>query len=213
MGVSKVRLLEDSGASDNSEAWLLLWDGGVSVHRVRRDAKQTLKMDLSALSHHGKPPRSERDEPHPKERWSRFAFLQKRTRRKTSSPWSSDTGRWGRLVLGRSLHRTAVDQVTRVAVSSGRRRVSLHFDEHESCGRWYRLLQGALATLDAGESPVRSNPTLYPSIDLKETDSVPLAVQRCIQHVKSYGPDPPFLLPAVFVFDGRLHVLVFHLAR
>ncbi|XP_019747482.1 arf-GAP with Rho-GAP domain, ANK repeat and PH domain-containing protein 1 [Hippocampus comes] len=136
VGVSKVRVLEDGGASDNSEAWLLLWDGGVSVHRVRRDAKHTLKMELSALSHHEMDP-------------------------------SEDL----------------------VTVVLGHRRVSLHFDEHESCGRWYRLLQGALGAADAGESPVRSDPTPYPypPSDLKETDSVPLAVQRCIQHVKSYG--------------------------
>ncbi|XP_051902987.1 arf-GAP with Rho-GAP domain, ANK repeat and PH domain-containing protein 1 [Hippocampus zosterae] len=127
VGVSKVRVLEDGGVPDNSEAWLLLWDGGVSVHRVGRDAERNFKVDLSALRHHERDP-------------------------------SGDL----------------------VTVVLGNRRVALHFDEHESCGRWYRLLRDAAAL----ESPVGSDP---PS-RLKETaDSVPLAVRRCVQHVESYG--------------------------
>ncbi|XP_061660305.1 arf-GAP with Rho-GAP domain, ANK repeat and PH domain-containing protein 1 [Syngnathoides biaculeatus] len=134
VGVSKVCVLEDSGALDNSEAWLLLWDGGVSVHRARRGSKQVVKMELSALGHHGMDP--------------------------------------------------SEDIVTLV---SGQRRVCLHFDEHDSCGRWYRLLNDALAKHDAPESPVMSSQTLYPLSDLTEMDLVPLAIQRCIRHVKNHG--------------------------
>ncbi|XP_077402310.1 arf-GAP with Rho-GAP domain, ANK repeat and PH domain-containing protein 1 isoform X2 [Vanacampus margaritifer] len=134
VGVCKVCVVEDSSASDNSEAWLLLWDGGVSVHRARRGSKQMLKMELSTLNHHEIDP-------------------------------SEDI----------------------ITVVLGQRRISLHFDEHDSCGRWYRLLQDALAKQNAPESPVTSKPTLYPLSDLKEMDLVPLAIQRCIQHIKNHG--------------------------
>ncbi|XP_057675990.1 arf-GAP with Rho-GAP domain, ANK repeat and PH domain-containing protein 1 isoform X2 [Corythoichthys intestinalis] len=134
VGVSKVCVLEDSGASDNSEAWLLLWDDGVSVHRARRGSKQALKMELGTLSHHEMLP--------------------------------------------------SEDILTMVL---GQRRVSLHFDEHESCGRWYSLLQDALANRNTPESTVVPNQTLYPLDELKEMDLVPLAVQRCIQHINEHG--------------------------
>ncbi|XP_077360520.1 arf-GAP with Rho-GAP domain, ANK repeat and PH domain-containing protein 1 isoform X2 [Festucalex cinctus] len=134
VGVCKVCVVEDSRASDNSEAWLLLWDGGVSVYRARQGSKQMLKMELSTLSHHEIDP--------------------------------------------------SEDIITMVL---GQRRVSLHFDEHDSCSRWYRLLQDALAKQNAPESPVTSKPTLYPLNDLKELDLVPLAIQRCIQHIKNHG--------------------------
>ncbi|XP_061607428.1 arf-GAP with Rho-GAP domain, ANK repeat and PH domain-containing protein 1 isoform X2 [Phyllopteryx taeniolatus] len=134
VGVSKVCVLEDSGTSDNSEAWLLLWDGGVSVHRAHRGSKQTLKMELRALSHHEMDPFE--------------------------------------------------DIITLVL---GHRRVSLHFDEHGSCGRWYRLLHDVLAKHNAAESPVMSTQTLYPLSDLNEMDRVPLGVQRCIRHIKNHG--------------------------
>ncbi|XP_077448186.1 arf-GAP with Rho-GAP domain, ANK repeat and PH domain-containing protein 1 isoform X2 [Stigmatopora argus] len=134
VAVSKVCVLEDSGAPDNSEAWLLLWDDGVSVYRARRDAKPSLKMELGALGHHEMVP--------------------------------------------------SEDIVTMVL---GQRRVSLHFDEHDSCRTWYSLLQDALANHNAGESSVASKEMLYPLDDLKEMNLVPLAVQRCIQHITEHG--------------------------
>ncbi|KAM9781839.1 arf-GAP with Rho-GAP domain, ANK repeat and PH domain-containing protein 1 isoform 2-T3 [Syngnathus typhle] len=131
LGVSKVHVVQDGGsggASENSEAWLLLWDGGVSVHRACRGSKKTmLKMELSALSRH---------EMHP-----------------------------------------AGDIITMVLAH---RRVSLHFDAHDSCGRWYRMLQDALADRKAPESPVTSEPPSDP-------DSVPLAIRRCVRHIQKHG--------------------------
>ncbi|XP_049598018.1 arf-GAP with Rho-GAP domain, ANK repeat and PH domain-containing protein 1 isoform X2 [Syngnathus scovelli] len=130
LGVSKVHVVEDGGggASENSEAWLLLWDGGVSVHRARRGSKKTmLKTELSALSRHEMDP--------------------------------------------------AGDIITMVL---GHRRVSLHFDAHDSCGRWYGMLQDALADQKAPESPVRSESPSDP-------DSVPLAIRRCVRHIQKHG--------------------------
>lgn len=52
LAVSKVCVVEVGGASSQSEAWLLLWEDGVSVHPVQRNTQQALRMELSALSHH-----------------------------------------------------------------------------------------------------------------------------------------------------------------
>lgn len=51
--VSKVCVVEMGGAPSHSDAWLLLWEGGASVHPVNRHTQQTLKMELSALTRHG----------------------------------------------------------------------------------------------------------------------------------------------------------------
>lgn len=51
--VSKVCVVKVGGASSQSEAWLLLWEDGVSIHPVHKHPQQTLRMELSALSHHG----------------------------------------------------------------------------------------------------------------------------------------------------------------
>ncbi|XP_076605795.1 arf-GAP with Rho-GAP domain, ANK repeat and PH domain-containing protein 1 [Chaetodon auriga] len=50
--VSKVFVIEVDGASCNFDAWLLLWEDGVSVHPIDKKTQQTLRMELSALSHH-----------------------------------------------------------------------------------------------------------------------------------------------------------------
>lgn len=50
--VSKVCVVEVGGASSHPDAWLLLWEDGVSVHPVQRRSQQPLRMELSALSHH-----------------------------------------------------------------------------------------------------------------------------------------------------------------
>ncbi|CAJ1063215.1 arf-GAP with Rho-GAP domain%2C ANK repeat and PH domain-containing protein 1 [Xyrichtys novacula] len=47
---SKVSLVGVGGAS--SEAWLLLWEDGVSVHPVNRNTQQPVGMELSTLSRH-----------------------------------------------------------------------------------------------------------------------------------------------------------------
>ncbi|XP_054610513.1 arf-GAP with Rho-GAP domain, ANK repeat and PH domain-containing protein 1 isoform X2 [Dunckerocampus dactyliophorus] len=52
LAVSKVCVVEVGAASDNPDAWLLLWDGGVSVHHTHRHSQQALMMELSTLSHH-----------------------------------------------------------------------------------------------------------------------------------------------------------------
>uniref|UniRef100_UPI0037E7D9A1 arf-GAP with Rho-GAP domain, ANK repeat and PH domain-containing protein 1 isoform X2 n=1 Tax=Semicossyphus pulcher TaxID=241346 RepID=UPI0037E7D9A1 len=49
---SKVSVVEVGGASSHSDAWLLLWEDGVSVHPVHRHTQQTVRMELSTLSHH-----------------------------------------------------------------------------------------------------------------------------------------------------------------
>ncbi|XP_044078447.1 arf-GAP with Rho-GAP domain, ANK repeat and PH domain-containing protein 1 [Siniperca chuatsi] len=50
--VSKVFVIEVGGASSYSDAWLLLWEDGVSVHPIQRHTEQTLRMELGALSRH-----------------------------------------------------------------------------------------------------------------------------------------------------------------
>lgn len=52
--VSKVCVFEVGGASHQTDAWLLLWEDGVSVHPVIRDADRTLMMDLSDITSHRK---------------------------------------------------------------------------------------------------------------------------------------------------------------
>ncbi|XP_034538919.1 arf-GAP with Rho-GAP domain, ANK repeat and PH domain-containing protein 1 [Notolabrus celidotus] len=47
---SKVSVVEVGGAS--SDAWLLLWEDGVSLHPVNRNTQQPVRMELNALSHH-----------------------------------------------------------------------------------------------------------------------------------------------------------------
>lgn len=51
--VSKVCVVEVGGASTQSDSWLLLWEDGISVYPVHRQTRQTLRMELSMLSHHG----------------------------------------------------------------------------------------------------------------------------------------------------------------
>ncbi|KAM4544992.1 arf-GAP with Rho-GAP domain, ANK repeat and PH domain-containing protein 1 isoform 2-T2 [Odontesthes bonariensis] len=50
--VSTVCVVEVGGASDLSDAWLLLWEEGVSIYPVDRHSWQPLKIELSSLSHH-----------------------------------------------------------------------------------------------------------------------------------------------------------------
>ncbi|XP_074528477.1 arf-GAP with Rho-GAP domain, ANK repeat and PH domain-containing protein 1 [Halichoeres trimaculatus] len=47
---SRVSVIGVSGVSN--DAWLLLWEDGVSIHPVCKDTQQPMSMDLSALSHH-----------------------------------------------------------------------------------------------------------------------------------------------------------------
>lgn len=51
--VSQVCVVEVGGASKQSDAWLLLWEDGVSVHPVHKNTQQALNMELSALNRHG----------------------------------------------------------------------------------------------------------------------------------------------------------------
>lgn len=51
--VSKVCVVEVGGASSQSDAWLLLWEDGISVHPIFRPAQHTLKMDLREIISHG----------------------------------------------------------------------------------------------------------------------------------------------------------------
>ncbi|XP_018517421.1 arf-GAP with Rho-GAP domain, ANK repeat and PH domain-containing protein 1 [Lates calcarifer] len=50
--VSKVSVVEVGGASGHSDAWLLLWEDGVSIHPVHRHSQQRLAMELSVLTRH-----------------------------------------------------------------------------------------------------------------------------------------------------------------
>lgn len=51
--VSKVCIVELGRASNHPEAWLLLWEDGVSIHPVHRESHESLTIDLGMLSHHG----------------------------------------------------------------------------------------------------------------------------------------------------------------
>lgn len=51
--VSKVCIVELGSASNHPEAWLLLWEDGVSIHPVHRESHESLTIDLGMLSHHG----------------------------------------------------------------------------------------------------------------------------------------------------------------
>ncbi|XP_008400055.1 arf-GAP with Rho-GAP domain, ANK repeat and PH domain-containing protein 1 [Poecilia reticulata] len=48
--VSKVCMVDVSGASTQSDAWLVLWDEGVSLHPVERAGQHSLSFPLSMLS-------------------------------------------------------------------------------------------------------------------------------------------------------------------
>lgn len=50
--VSKVCVFEVGGASQQTDAWLLLWEDGISVHPVVRDAERTLRLELSHIATH-----------------------------------------------------------------------------------------------------------------------------------------------------------------
>ncbi|KAG8008355.1 Arf-GAP with Rho-GAP domain [Nibea albiflora] len=50
--VSQVCVVELGGASKQSDAWLLLWEDGVSVHPVHKNTQQALNMELSAVNRH-----------------------------------------------------------------------------------------------------------------------------------------------------------------
>ncbi|XP_069572651.1 arf-GAP with Rho-GAP domain, ANK repeat and PH domain-containing protein 1 [Brachyistius frenatus] len=50
--VSKVCVVEVGGNSSHSDAWLLLWEDGVSVHPVNKHSQEALRIELRALSHH-----------------------------------------------------------------------------------------------------------------------------------------------------------------
>ncbi|XP_026166081.1 arf-GAP with Rho-GAP domain, ANK repeat and PH domain-containing protein 1 [Mastacembelus armatus] len=54
--VSKVCMVEVGGASKQSDAWLLLWEDGVSIHPVHRHSQQVLRMELSTLRYHDMDP-------------------------------------------------------------------------------------------------------------------------------------------------------------
>lgn len=50
--VSKVCVVEMGGSQ--TDVWLLLWEDSISVHPVNRQTQQSLMMELSALTRHGK---------------------------------------------------------------------------------------------------------------------------------------------------------------
>ncbi|XP_029029918.1 arf-GAP with Rho-GAP domain, ANK repeat and PH domain-containing protein 1 isoform X2 [Betta splendens] len=50
--VSKVCLVDVAGDSSRSDAWLLLWQDGISVHPVQRQSQQNLRVDLGQLTYH-----------------------------------------------------------------------------------------------------------------------------------------------------------------
>lgn len=52
--VSKVCVFEVEGASHQTDAWLVLWEDGISVHPVVRDAERTLMLELSEITSHRK---------------------------------------------------------------------------------------------------------------------------------------------------------------
>ncbi|KAM8741507.1 arf-GAP with Rho-GAP domain, ANK repeat and PH domain-containing protein 1 isoform 2-T3 [Acanthopagrus schlegelii] len=54
--VSKVCVVEVGGTSSHSDAWLLLWEDGISVHPIHRNTQQPLRIELSALSSHDMDP-------------------------------------------------------------------------------------------------------------------------------------------------------------
>ena len=51
--VSTVCVVEVDGTSNQSDAWLLLWEDGVSIYPVNRHSWEALKIELSRLSHYG----------------------------------------------------------------------------------------------------------------------------------------------------------------
>lgn len=51
--VSKVCVVEVGGTSSHSDAWLLLWEDGISVHPIHRNTQQPLSIELCTLSSNG----------------------------------------------------------------------------------------------------------------------------------------------------------------
>ncbi|XP_071369447.1 arf-GAP with Rho-GAP domain, ANK repeat and PH domain-containing protein 1-like [Centroberyx affinis] len=54
LAVSKVCVMEVGGASEHSDAWLVLWVGGVTVYPAHNQTKQTLRTKLDTLTRYGK---------------------------------------------------------------------------------------------------------------------------------------------------------------
>ncbi|XP_034033447.1 arf-GAP with Rho-GAP domain, ANK repeat and PH domain-containing protein 1 [Thalassophryne amazonica] len=52
LAVSKVCAVKVGGAPKHSEAWLLLWEGGVSIHPAHRHTEETIRMEAEMLSQH-----------------------------------------------------------------------------------------------------------------------------------------------------------------
>ncbi|XP_053188009.1 arf-GAP with Rho-GAP domain, ANK repeat and PH domain-containing protein 1 [Scomber japonicus] len=50
--VSKVCVVDVGGASSMSDVWLLLWEGGVSIHPPHRHTQGTLRMELNTICRH-----------------------------------------------------------------------------------------------------------------------------------------------------------------
>ncbi|XP_029925434.1 arf-GAP with Rho-GAP domain, ANK repeat and PH domain-containing protein 1 [Myripristis murdjan] len=53
LGISKVCVVEVGGASDHSEVWLVLWEGGVSVYSTHPHTQQTWRTTLEAITNYG----------------------------------------------------------------------------------------------------------------------------------------------------------------
>lgn len=50
IAVCKVCVVGEGGASNPSDAWLLLWEDGISIHPVNKQAQPALMMELSMLN-------------------------------------------------------------------------------------------------------------------------------------------------------------------
>lgn len=49
---SKVCVFEVGGAAHQTDAWLLLWEDGISVHPVVKEAERTLMLQLGDITSH-----------------------------------------------------------------------------------------------------------------------------------------------------------------
>lgn len=92
--VSKVCVFEVGGASHQMDAWLLLWEDGISVHPAVRDAERTLMLELSQITSHRNDLFFLLDElitlkhmSNPRDNNILYIPLQKKNLQKTPSPW------------------------------------------------------------------------------------------------------------------------------
>nr|XP_024657510.1 arf-GAP with Rho-GAP domain, ANK repeat and PH domain-containing protein 3-like [Maylandia zebra] len=174
--VSKVCIVELGRASNHPEAWLLLWEDGVSIHPVHRESHESLTIDLGMLSHH---------EMDPSENIVTMATADRRVSLRFEEQYSCRS--WFT-----HLQRALANQspaVPRPPAANQSPAVPRPLAANQS--------PAVPRPPAANQSPAVPHPpaanqssvswSLYPVMDVQLRGSVPPAIERCISHITTYG--------------------------